>query len=322
MNKNNKLASQLAVGLALAMLVGTSAFAETRHSDETRGRVHRGEGRSAVRSEGRSEASSGGQRWSRSDGDRSVTRREESSSGFRNRDAGESRNWDRNRNDNRSNDNNRSYDRNRNDNRSYDNRNYGNRNYDNRNYGNRNDRRYDNRNDNRYDNRRYDNRYDNRSYRNDYNRRPYYAYGRVSRLVPYHGGYRVWVGGIGFPFFIPEARFRLFPLRVGINIRIGGYYNPLGYYDYYDVGPYTSAPVYTSGELRGVVESVDYRRGTLVLRDDLSGSFVTVLLTRGDRLMDDLRPGDYVDLTGAWTRGGYFEAYRVASLDNDDGYRY
>lgn len=331
MNRNNKLASQLAVGLALATLFGTSAFAESRHSNETgsQGRIHRGgEARSETRSsEPRSET-------------RSSDRRSDASS-FRNRDesrndASATRNWDRNRNNdgNRSSDrnrsydnNNRNYDRNRtydNNNRNYDrNRSYdNNRSYDrNRSYDNsyRDHRRYDS---NRYDSHRYDNRrYDYRGNDRRYDRHvPYYSYGRVSRLERYGGGYRVWVGGSLYPFFVPEVRFRLFPLRIGLNIRIGGYYNPIGYYDYYDVGPYSNAPIYTSGDLHGVVESVDYRRGTAVLRDDISGSFVTVLLTSGDRLMDDLRPGDYVDFSGAWSRNGVFEAYRVAGL-NDDGYR-
>jgi len=325
-NKNNKLASQLAVGLALATLVGTSAFAESRHSDETRSRIHRGD-RPAARAEGRSSEQQP-QRAARDAGEsRSWNRSGERSD--RNRsDAGsrsDARTWDRSRNDSRDRDgnrngsrDNRSYDRNRNDRRDStrnDNRN-------DRTWDHRNDNRYDHRNDNRYDrrnDRRNDNRYDHRGGSYDRGHQPYYTHGRVSRLERYHGGYRVWIGGGRYPFFVPEVRFRLFPIRVGLDIRIGGYYNPLGYYDYYEAGPYTGQ-VYTSGALRGIVESVDYRRGTLVLRDDLSGSFVTVLLTRGDRLMDDLRRGDYVDLTGAWTRSGVFEAYRVAGLDAD-GYQ-
>jgi hypothetical protein len=39
--------------------------------------------------------------------------------------------------------------------------------------------------------------------------------------------------------------------------------------------------------------------------------------------MGDLRPGDYVDLSGSWTRSGYFEAYSLQNLQdgrNGQGY--
>ena len=65
-----------------------------------------------------------------------------------------------------------------------------------------------------------------------------------------------------------------------------------------------------------MVESVDYRRGTIVLRDDISGNFVTTVMRGRDRVLDSLRPGDYVVLSGDWVRGGVFEAYR-ADLLND-----
>jgi hypothetical protein len=34
-----------------------------------------------------------------------------------------------------------------------------------------------------------------------------------------------------------------------------------------------------------------------------------------DRRMDDVRPGDYVEFSGDWTRGGVFNAYRLERLD-------
>ena len=71
----------------------------------------------------------------------------------------------------------------------------------------------------------------------------------------------------------------------------------------------------SSGLLRGVVETVDYRRGTLVLRDDVSGSFVTTLIR--DRRLETLRPGDYAEIAGDWTRAGVFEGLRLE--DTRDG---
>jgi hypothetical protein len=93
----------------------------------------------------------------------------------------------------------------------------------------------------------------------------------------------------------------------------------------YDVGP-MNGPYYTSGDLSGVVENVDYRRGSLVVRDDNSGSFVTVALTGNDSRFGDLRPGDYVEMSGSWSRG-IFQAYNLGGLRDggtasgyDDGY--
>ena len=139
--------------------------------------------------------------------------------------------------------------------------------------------------------------------------------GRVNRFVHERGGYRIWVDGGRFPVWIPEARISLFPrLRVGLSIRFGGYYDPLGYleaYDYYNDG-YYGGGAYSSGLLRGVVETVDYRRGTLVLRDDVSGSFVTTLIR--DRRLETLRPGDYAEIAGDWTRAGVFEGLRLEDV--------
>lgn len=154
------------------------------------------------------------------------------------------------------------------------------------------------------------------------NRQPYYAHGRVSRISPYRGGYRVWIGGAPYPFFISDAYYRRNRFRIGLTIGLGGFYNPLGYYDYYDGynGGYYSDRRYSAGSLRGTVESVDNRRDTFVVRNEATGSFVTVAMRDRRR---DVRPGDYVELSGDWTRSGIFEAYDVSLLgDGDrDGYR-
>lgn len=159
--------------------------------------------------------------------------------------------------------------------------------------------------DRRHDDRRRDSyRRDNRS--SHRHRQPYYAKGKVSRINPYRGGYRVWVAGSPYPFFIPASHWHRDRFRVGVVINIGGFYNPLGYYDYYD-GRATSA-----GYLSGVVESVDYRRDTFVLRNDATGSYVTVVMR--DR-RDRVRPGDYVEMEGVWSRSGVFQARRVEYID-------
>ncbi len=168
------------------------------------------------------------------------------------------------------------------------------------------------------DRNRYRNRYDNDSrYRNT---QPYHTRGRISRMHRYGGGYRVWVIGAPFPFFIPDRYYRSDRFRIGLSIELGGYYNPLGYYDYYDGYGYDGYGYdrrsYTRGELRGVVESVDSRRTSFVLRNEDTGSFVTVL-PRGRRVY--VNPGDYVEVDGTWTRAGYFTAY---DIDWPEGNRY
>lgn len=152
------------------------------------------------------------------------------------------------------------------------------------------------------------------------------SYGRVDRIVRDRHGYRVWCGGL-YPIFVPFGVWARFPLHVGLFIRFGGYWDPFGYWSVYDYSPYYGGyydPYYygsgaysTSGVVHGVVESVDYRRGTLVINDDISRQFVTVTMPR-DRRMDDVRPGDYVEFSGDW-RGGLFNAYRLERWDYGRG---
>ncbi len=148
----------------------------------------------------------------------------------------------------------------------------------------------------------------------------YTGRGRISRITPARGGFQIWLSGGRYPYFIPAARFRLFPLRVGLSIRLGGYYDPLGYVSVYDIGGFPGYdPAYTSGVLHGLVESIDYRRGTAVISDDVSGRFVTVMLDR-DSLQADLRPGDVVQFSGDWTRSGIFRVYQLDYIGNGRGY--
>jgi hypothetical protein len=134
----------------------------------------------------------------------------------------------------------------------------------------------------------------------------------VHRVNPYGGGYRVWLTGCNYPFYIPAAYYHRDRFRVGLLISLGGIYNSRGYYDYYD--GYNDGYYRTSrGEIRGVVESVDYRRETFVVRNEATGSFVTVM--HRDRGRDPVRSGDFVELRGDWTRDGVFEAYGVNILD-------
>jgi hypothetical protein len=232
-------------------MTGTSAFAETRHRDETKATARNDQNRTDRT-----------RQFNSNSNDRNASRQGNSTS------------------DNRSG---RQNDSNYNRNNSNNNSNY-----------NRNDRG------------------NNSTSRNETRRNESFQ-GRVSRVERGRGGYNVWVGGARYPFFIGLDRWSRFPIRVGLSVRLGGYWNPAGYYDVYDAGPYA-----TAGSLHGMVQDIDYRRGTLVMRDDVSGSFVTVVMRGNDPRFGSLRQGDYIDLTGAWNRSGVFDAYNVA--DTRGGY--
>lgn len=166
--------------------------------------------------------------------------------------------------------------------------------------------------------------------------------GRVRRMEHGTGGYRVWLDNSDHCFWIPDARFLLFPLRLGISVSFGGFWNPSGYYNVYDYGPYGggsygggyygsgyySSGYYSSGyygsgyggsyssssTLQGYVDRFDPTAGTFVLRDDSSGRDATVLMSGGDPQFRYLQPGDWVALSGVWTLSGFFEAYRIDNL--------
>jgi hypothetical protein len=333
--KNKHLAATVAAAMAVATLVGASAFAETRHSEGTRARANardtvrrerageRQRGDDSRNYERRREAGSGTS-TSRNEARRETRRetpaerRQSTAETYRREAAGESyrrggdtaetyrreaaresyrRNEDRGSNRNRGS----------NDNRGYSNNNRGsndNRGYSNNNRGHNSNRGYSNRGSNNH-------------------RQSYHHSGRITKYNRWNNGYRVWVAGAPYPFFIPLSHWHHDRFRIGLSINLGGYWNPGGYYDYYD-GYYDDYRGYSyrsssRGDLRGVVESVDFGRDTFVVRNEATGSFVTVIAR--DRYARDVRPGDYVELSGTWTRSGLFSAYDVDRLDYDDRYR-
>lgn len=149
-------------------------------------------------------------------------------------------------------------------------------------------------------------------------RRPYHAHGRISRFAPYGGGYHVWLDGAAYPFHVPRAYWSPDRFRVGVTIGLGGYYNPLGYYDYWD-GYRHRSPYYRGSrglsdpDLLGVVDRVDYARDTFVIRDDATGELFTIVLRNRRESLPGV--GDYVAVRGDWTTQGYFRAYDVDFLD-------
>ncbi len=157
--------------------------------------------------------------------------------------------------------------------------------------------------------------------------------GRVSRYEHERGGYRIWLGGSAYPYWVPESYFFGRHLGIGLDFRFGGifrdgaiYVDALGwpgdaYYTdpyYYDsgatVGTY-SVGTYDNG-VRGVVDGIDFRAGLLYVRDDASRRVIAVDMRRVDRRYSnvdfgDLHPGDRVSIGGAWIGDGTFAAASI-----------
>jgi hypothetical protein len=160
--------------------------------------------------------------------------------------------------------------------------------------------------------------------------------GHIQSFTHERGGYRVRLDRGYDSYWVPESYFRsrARDLRVGVSISLGGIFRDGSIYvdavDWPDGGygggyndGYGYRDGYNNGFVAGVVDRIDYRRGTLLLRDDRSGRVIEVDM-RSDRYgrlnIDDLRRGDYVELSGDWVRGNIFAARRVESVRN--GRRY
>jgi hypothetical protein len=149
--------------------------------------------------------------------------------------------------------------------------------------------------------------------------------GRVTSLARENGGYRVQLDRGRDSYWIPAShmRNRGNDLRVGISVVLGGVFrggridvDAVSWPD--DRG--SRDRDYRGDSVRGVVERVDYRSGALLLRDSSSGRTIDIDMrdtTRSSRVdLNDLRRGDYVELSGEWLRGGNFAADRIESVDS------
>lgn len=149
------------------------------------------------------------------------------------------------------------------------------------------------------------------------------ASGRIAAFSHERNGYRVQLDR-GGSFFVPQSQIRnhINDLRVGINISLGGIFRggminvdavswpgDRGGYGY-GYG--------AQGQVRGIVQNIDYRRDVMTMRDQASGRLIDVDLRemrRGNRIdANDLRRGDLVTLSGDWQRGGIFSAYQIDSV--------
>jgi hypothetical protein len=120
--------------------------------------------------------------------------------------------------------------------------------------------------------------------------------GRITSFARERNGYRVRLDR-GGSYWVPESRGR--GLRVGLSINIGDYLYGNTYYD-------------NAAYVRGVVDNVDYRTGTVWLRDDASGREVRAAV--GGYALGSLHSGELVELTGQWVGNGVLSVASVANL--------
>jgi|GEM_PF-1256768 len=165
--------------------------------------------------------------------------------------------------------------------------------------------------------------------RRDHDRRNVTLEGRVTRITPERQGYRVVLDRGDYSFWVRDlnmGRHGRGALRVGVNIRIGGFYEPrYGYvvadsYDWLDEGP-APPPVYRTAILiHGRIERINRREETLWLRLE-DGRMVNVDMTRNDHHwnnrrvdIEDLHRGDRVTLSGNWTGRDLFLVGHVENI--------
>jgi hypothetical protein len=147
--------------------------------------------------------------------------------------------------------------------------------------------------------------------------------GKVSSFSRERDGYRVQLDR-GQSYYIPRSSFgnRDRDLRAGVSISLGGifrggaisfdavsYPNVAGYGYGND---YAYGNAYGNGYVTGVIASIDYRGNTLVVRDQATGRLITAEMTAGGRSnARNLRPGDFVQMSGAWIGGGVFDVAQI-----------
>lgn len=154
--------------------------------------------------------------------------------------------------------------------------------------------------------------------------------GRITNMTRERDGYRVQLDRSAHSYWVPERHVRgRRNWAIGLAIGLAGIFRggmihvdvvnwPGGGYD----GRYDRDDRYgrnDRGFVRGVVDRVDYRRGYAVIRDSYSGRAITVEMRRGrggyrDVGLEDVRRGDYVEISGEWERGGVFDGYRIETV--------
>ena len=149
--------------------------------------------------------------------------------------------------------------------------------------------------------------------------------GRVRSIHHERDGYRVELDRGADSFWVPERALRDHSrdLRVGVSIRLGGIFRGgMIVVDVVEWPPFAPVPGRRAHDdiLRGFVERIDARHVSLVVREERSGRLIRVDVMQSDHDwnrphdFDDLRRGDFVVLSGEWSRNRDFDAYRIESV--------
>jgi hypothetical protein len=133
--------------------------------------------------------------------------------------------------------------------------------------------------------------------------------GRITSFNRESNGYRVQLDRGQGSYWIPESRGR--GLRAGLSINLGGIFR--GGSIFVDTVGYPAGYGYDNGYVRGVIDRVDYRTGTVLLHDEASGREIRADVGSGYALRD-LHSGEFVELTGQWIAGGVFDVARIANV--------
>jgi hypothetical protein len=143
------------------------------------------------------------------------------------------------------------------------------------------------------------------------------ASGRVTSFSHERDGYRVRLENDSRSYWVSESSFRGHQLRAGVSISLGGIFRGGSIFvdavSWPDDGyGYRDGNGYNGGWIRGVIQNVDRREGTLRIRDD-RGRIVTAEVNGryGADELRGLRRGDVVAMSGQWLRGGIFGADRI-----------
>ncbi|HEX3067366.1 MAG TPA: hypothetical protein VHX14_02245, partial [Thermoanaerobaculia bacterium] len=101
--------------------------------------------------------------------------------------------------------------------------------------------------------------------------------GKVSSFSRERDGYRVHLDR-GQSYWVPQSSFgnRFGDLRPGISINLGGIFRGGSiYFDAVSWPGTVAGRAYGVGYVRGVVDRIDYRNGTLIVRDLANGRLIT-----------------------------------------------
>lgn len=139
--------------------------------------------------------------------------------------------------------------------------------------------------------------------------------GKISSFSRERNGYRLQLDR-GQSYWVPQSAFgnRARDLRAGISISLGGIFRggaiSFDAVSWPAASAYGNGYAYGNGFVRGIVERIDYRNATLVVRDQATGRLITAEMTAGSRGRN-IRRGDFVRLTGQWIRGGVFDVTSI-----------